>query len=50
MKEHIHIISVAIIINLCFLITGLAGFLTAWLLFTMAQQIKKRPGINIKEF
>jgi len=50
MKEHIHIISIAIIINLCLLIAGLAGFLTAWLLFFMTQNIKKRPGINIKEF
>jgi len=50
MKEDMHIISYAIIINLCFLISGLGGFFTAWILFNYTQKITRRPGINIKDF
>lgn len=50
MKDNIHIMLYAIIIILCLLISNLAGFLIAWLLFYMAQEFRKRPGINIKEF
>jgi hypothetical protein len=50
MKDNIHLISFAILLNLYLLIASLAGYLTAWMLFWMAQELRKRPGINIKEF
>lgn len=50
MKDHIHLITCAILINLCVLISGLAGFLIAWVHISMKQKYWKRPGINIKEF